>query len=345
MRLLAIGGFIAALTTGLLMALSCSRSELPIWDYERVPVACVQGDFPLSRAYPTVMFVLDRSTSMETEMGNRLQSENRWQALGRALETALPAIDSNVQVGALLFPSTASSQSCSVSSSANLVPKRGNVAQLVSLMRNTSPGGATPTAAALDSAASLLLSTRASNSARALVLATDGGPDCNESLPARGCRCANANGLCNSATRCLDDVRTIERISTYAARGLPTFVIGIQSEGDTAFSDVLDAMAVAGDRPQSNAAQKYYAARSEAELEAALDTISRVIGTCLYLTSSVPNAGGTIQLVLDGVVLSEELWRWHDRNNGEIELHPGVCDQVLAEEDPKLMARVTCADE
>jgi len=42
-------------------------------------------------------------------------------------------------------------------------------------------------------------------------------------------------------------------------------------------------------------------------------------------------------------VLSEDLWRWSERDNGEIELHPTICQQLLAQSAPQLVARITCA--
>jgi hypothetical protein len=334
------------LVVGGLLLGGCSRTGLLIDDVGRAPIACIEGEVQMTRAYPVVMFVLDRSTSMATSIGATRRTMTRWQALANALATTLPSIDNDVQTGALIFPSaTSEQQSCAVNSSPDLIPKRGNVPRLVSLMELTSPGGNTPTTSAIDSAAKILLDIRASTDARAMVLATDGGPDCNQFLNSRTCRCAASQGNCSNASiRCLDDVRTVERIAKYAAEGLPTYVLGIQSEGDTEFGDVLDAMAIAGGRPEANAPQKYYAARSESELDAALTAIAKLVGACVYLTTSVPNAGGTIQLSLDGAVLSNDEWAWQRESNGEIVLRPDICQQVIGEEAPRLSALVSCAD-
>jgi hypothetical protein len=324
----------------------CSRTGLPI-DDSSTAIGCTDGTVPLSRAYPTVMFVLDRSRSMSTELESSSRTTTRWQALGSGLKMALPSIDTSVQIGALLFPTGTAdgeSEQCTVSAKVSLQPALGNVAELTALMADSLPGGATPTATAIDHAAQSLLSTRASNQARALVLATDGSPDCNSDLNANTCRCVSSDNECHSSTRCLDDARTIATISKYKAMGVLTYVIGIQSAGDTEFSDVLDAMADAGGRPQSAAARKYYAARSESQLDAALETIAKQVGNCIYLTESVPDSGGTIQLVLDGVVLAETDWSWQDVSNGELVLSANVCSRVLADEALQLVARITCAD-
>jgi hypothetical protein len=179
--------------------------------------------------------------------------------------------------------------------------------------------------------------------ARALVLATDGAPDCNATLQPHTCRCASPP--CNAATRCLDDKSTVDKISASLAEGIPTYVIGIETAGDTSFSDVLNAMALAGGRPQTGAAQSYYAARTASELDAALMTVSQQVGACVFLTTSVPNAGGTIQLVLDGNVLSDSQWSWQDRNNGEIVLGAELCQELAGQDAPQLTANVSCADQ
>jgi hypothetical protein len=343
MRLQAHCSVSVTLTLGAMLVGGCSRTGLLVDDsYVQAPVGCTEGRLELTRAYPIVIFVLDRSTSMDTAMGGTGRGKTRWQALASALAATLPSIDSSVQIGALLFPAI-SSKSCDVAASPELTPQRGNVAKLLTLMQDSSPGGSTPTAAAIDAAAKTLLGTRASTNARALVLATDGGPDCNSSLDGRNCRCASTTSACYVSTRCLDDVRTVQRISEYQAQGLATYVIGIQSDGDANYSDVLDAMAVAGGRPQSNAPQQYYAARSEAELDTALTAIGQLVGTCVYLTTSVPNAGGSIRLTLDGIGLAATQWRWQAKSNGEILLDPDVCRQVLSEETPQLQATVDCA--
>lgn len=129
----------------------------------------------MAHAKPTVMFVLDRSSSMSTNMDGSLGNWSRWQALGSALAAALPSVDDTMAIGALLF-STASTDdmNCSVASKVDLQPALGNVAKLTQLLSISSPGGYTPTAQALDTAARLMLGMRAATQVRALVLATDG---------------------------------------------------------------------------------------------------------------------------------------------------------------------------
>jgi von Willebrand factor type A domain len=323
---------------------------------ERIPpdagrdgtVGCTPGVVTLTRARPTVMFVLDRSTSMGTSMNGSRNGQTRWEALGAALATVLPPVDKSLAIGALIFPGQASLMTnCTVPGRADLQPATGNVAALTQLMNSYYPDGSTPTAAAIDTAAKLLLSMRTASMARALVLATDGGPDCNAGLNPMTCRCltaSNTGGNCSSSAQCLDDARTIKAIADYEAKGLPTYVIGIESQGDNQLDDVLNAMAIAGGRPQHGVVQSFYPASSAADLSAALTAIRDQVGACTYLTSSVPDQNGAIVITVDGGEIATDQWIWGNKNNGEILLLGDVCQTLANESAPKITASVQCSD-
>jgi len=342
------GGYLhMLLLPTLALASGCIGGRTPLLDEPDAgqPVSCTAGSVTMTRARPTVMFVLDRSRSMTIAISAG-SSQTRWQALGSALGAVLPQVTNAVNLGALLFPSaTSGAQSCSVASKADLSPAVGNVAALTTLMNSTVPDGFTPTASAIDIAASAVLNVRAATTARALVLATDGAPDCNSALDFRTCRCANGvtGRQCGNAEQCLDDARTVNVISSYEARGLPTYVIGIQSEGDTTFSEVLNAMADAGGRPKAGGGLRYYAASSEGDLNAALTAVRDLVGVCTYLTTSVPDPKGHIVLTVDGSALTPDQWTWSNLNNGEVTLLGDACLTVAAEKAPVVVADVQCA--
>jgi hypothetical protein len=316
-------------------------------DASDASIGCTPGDIPLSAAEPEVMFVLDRSGSMSTEFS---AGQTRWQTLTTALAATLPTVDQSMAIGALIFPSGTSNDNCTVPSAPNISPALGNVSTLISLLQSTKPGGATPTADAIDAASSLLLGVRAATSARALVLATDGAPNCNSSLDPSSCTCANGNagrGCRNDADQCLDDARTVSRITAAAGEGIPTYVIGIADANDSTFSGVLNAMAQAGGRPLTGEATSYYPARSQSDLESAITTIRNQVGACTYLTTSVPDSSGSISLTLGGVVIPYDAtgkngWSWADENNGQILLFGTACLSVAAATNPNLVAHVVC---
>lgn len=315
---------------------------------DTAPVGCTPGVITLEKARPAVMMILDRSGSM----GRRLDSTpgTRWQILTKALASNMPAVDDTMQVGALFYPSGSSGRSCAVPATPELLPALGNVDALLTRMRSATPGGGTPTASAIDSAANSLLGRRAATTARAMVLATDGAPVCNAALDPRTCRCASPTTSCTGRPDlCLDDERTVAAVRAAAAKGLPTYVIGIAPSESGGFPDVLDAMAIAGGRPKLTGAHRFYGADSAEELNAAMLAIRNQVGACVFLTTSVPDAAGEITVLVDGVVIPFDEsgmngWNWADKDNGQIALSGDPCARAVAAAAPRVEARVECSD-
>jgi len=319
------------------------------------PVGCVPGDISLTAAQPEVMFVLDRSGSMQMAFSG---NESRWATLTSGLAQTLPPVDATMAIGALLFPSGLAHDDCSIPSQASLSPALHDVDPLISLMQDTMPGGGTPTADAITFAASVLSGVRAATTARALVLATDGAPNCNPNLDPATCTCASGmggagggGGCRNNASQCLDDVRTVARIAGVYAQGVPTYVIGIANANDSTFSTVLNDMAQAGGRPLTSGSTSYYPALSASDLEAALTAIRDQVGACTYLTTSVPNAMGTIALTIGGQTVPFEPdggasgWSWSSISNGQIVLLGAACEEVAGDAGVAVTAHVTCGTE
>lgn len=289
-------------------------------------VGCQDGHFTLRRASPAVMFILDRSQSMRERLAS---GDTRWTTLTESLAATLPPVDNSMEIGALIYPvSTGTSQSCVVPSSVDVLPAFGNVDTITNLLRRNGPRGSTPTADAVSRAASALLGVRAATRARAMVLATDGEPTCNTALDGKTCSCVD--GRCATHPEgCLDDKRTEDRLAAYRDQGLPTYVIGIQDLDNVDLVDVLDRLAIAGGRPQNTGARRYYAASSQAELDLAISTIRDQVGSCTYLTTSVPGANGTIVVSIDGKPVGEGPdWEWSNRANGEILFTTGACSNA-----------------
>lgn len=307
-------------------------------------VACVDGRLSLLPARPVVMLVLDRSSSMSQSFPGT--GTSKWSALRGALHQALPPWGSSMELGALIFPSIQAA-ACTVGTAPDVQPALENVGAVLARIDSTSPSGSTPTAIALERAGASLSSRRTAGSAKALVLATDGAPDCNGALDPRTCVCVGGNGPC-TAVRCLDDTRSLERLTTLAASGIPTWVVGLRGINDAVFVGVLNRMADAGGRPQVGGAQRFYSASSQQEVESALTTIRQQVGRCRYLTPSVPDVGGTIELRLDGTFLPYDGarfggWTWIDTGNGELELNGEACTRSESLPLEALEVVVKCA--
>jgi len=306
-------------------------------------IICVNGALALRPARPVVMLVVDRSSSMNQAFPGT--GSSKWNALRGALHQQLPAWNDSLELGLQLFPE-GSNSSCSVSATPTLTPTFQSVEAILSRLDASSPGGSTPTALGVERAGNAILGLRTASSAKALILATDGAPDCNSALSPMTCKCING-GTCTS-TRCLDDTRTLDRITTLANSGVPTWIIGLRSSNDATFVDVLNRMADAGGKPQQGTSERFFSASSQGELQSAFAEIRRQVGTCRYLTASVPDPGGSIELDLDGQFVpydetQQNGWAWIDAGNGELALFGTTCVRAEALDVSALQVVVKCA--
>lgn len=308
------------------------------------PLECIPGTKDLDRAVPAVLFAVDASGSMDADLG--ASNESRWKAMRGAFESVLPPVDQSMEIGLLVYPTDSGEKSCTMGQAA-IAPGFGRVEAILDELAHRKPRGATPTADAIDVAASTILQHRAAASARSIVLATDGGPNCNFDLDPGTCECV-AGPTCQDAALCLDDVRTVGVIEKYAKKGIPTYVIGIAAEDDT-FVDVLNEMADAGGRARLGETQRFYPVTSAADFDVALTTIRDQVGACTYLTKSIPDAGGSIVILVDGVEVpfdpsGEDGWTWADQSNGELVFNGPACANVSAGTH-QVQATVACASE
>lgn len=324
--------------------------------------ACVPGVFTLLRRNVDVMFLIDRSGSMLWNIQGQVDvPPSRWSLLQDALGQVLPSLQDSVALGALFFPQPPADQQnpadlCIVPTAADVPPGAHNASAILSVFTNTQPLGGTPTFDALTVAASSLSAAAGRGDARYMVLATDGGPNCNFTLDGDTCTCTyppdpticqTANGGANYD--CLDDARTVMQMANVFATGIPIFVIGIADEGDPVLAQTLNAMAVAGGRPLMTGPESYYSVRQPADLQAALSAVRDQVAVCAFVTPSRPDDPNDIVLSLNGVPIARDLtrvngWDWTDVNFGEVTLFGAACASVVADPTAMLTARVGCND-
>jgi hypothetical protein len=303
-------------------------------------VPCVPGRFNFELALTQLMFVIDRSGSMDFTLDGQLGGRpSRWTLLRDALEQTLPTFDQQIAMGAKFYPelprSNGSEESCRTDPGVALAPARGNARAIVDNFARPLPRGGTPTSEAVRVAAQYL--TRSRGVARTIVLATDGAPNCNGALDARSCICTSASAgiQCDQATNgrfsCLDDGRTIETIRSIATdQKIPVFVIGIGSTEKPAFLRVLDEMAIAGGRPRATA-PRHYNVQSPSDLTNALTTIRDSVAKCTYLTPSAPKNPDLITVEINGVVIPRDPakingWDWIDQAFGWLGFFGDACE-------------------
>jgi hypothetical protein len=308
------------------------------------PLVCVPGTFTFALATPQLMFVLDRSGSMKFFLTSNTEAppgpDRRWDALHNSLTQTIVPFTDQISMGARFFPAVNADAIDPVGAciqdppSGAILPALGNAQTILNVFDSTSPVGGTPTAAALQQAAQEVSVSRAV--ARAMVVATDGAPNCNSALNRNACVCTTDNG-CNvvngSAENCLDDTRTIDTIASIAnQQKIPVFVVGI---GVTAsFGSVLDQMALAGGRPRAGS-PRYYPATTPAELTTAFTAVRDSVAKCSYITPSSPNDPDAIVVTINGVPVSRDTthadgWDWIDQAYGHLQLFGAACDLATA---------------
>lgn len=248
-----------------------------------------------------MLLVVDRSGSMDEETMNG--GATKWQELGSVVTRVTGELDNEMGFGLMFYPAGSSqNQQCVAGSVAvDIGDHNGNA--IASAFGATSPGGGTPTAATLHAAEAYLASTPSARP-RAVILATDGAPNCNSSNNASTCVCSQQNN-CGSAQTCLDDVATIASVEALEAAGVATFVVGIP--GSELFSQVLDRMAVAGGTALGGS-PRYYGTASEAALEEALRGIGLRIANCRFELQAEP-LGATLEVSVDGILAPQDVFR------------------------------------
>ena len=285
---------------------------------------CACADEPLLVDVPNLYFVLDRSGSM--------QELDKWQNVQLVLESLTIALGPRASVGAAVFPNPEvrpnaipMPDSCMPGVEV-LPPQQGDApagtpgpveARLPEVLSRVPAWGGTPTAATLQSLLPRLTSLPGKTY---VILATDGGPNCNASAMCSADQCTvNIEGTCQAGITncCLDNVNggpdacldaqpTIAAVTQIAAAGIPVYVVGVP--GSAPYATLLDELAQAGGTARGSEPQ-YYAIDSadQAALDAALSTIAaKITGSCTLNLDNLPPDPGLVNVFLDEHVLPQD---------------------------------------
>ncbi|GAC1353135.1 MAG: hypothetical protein NVSMB1_23340 [Polyangiales bacterium] len=281
-----------------------------------------------------LMILVDKSGSMsQTPAGF---STTKWRALRTALGTALTKAAPRISMGLELFPFDATTpiapacagNCCAMPTGAaaiNVPIEEGTTAapKILAALDATSPGGATPTAVALQRVLDYYTSGAgmALEGDKYVVLATDGGPNCNATLTCDalhctknldGTACGPAGTNCCDATMggskidCLDDGLTTTQLNGLKAKGIKTFVIGIP--GSENYAPFLDAFAEAGGAAKA-VSPKYFAVTAKKDVAGLTEVLSLITGelitTCKLQLAAAPTDVKLLNVFIDGVIVSQ----------------------------------------
>lgn len=326
----------------------------------QVKVKCTPGTFALSLASTQVMFVIDRSGSMDFDLAGQPNGgqKSRWRILERAITPVLSNLESTVELGAKFFPDPINDvqrdDACGVSTKVDIAPHTLSAASIVNIFQSTTPLGGTPTSEAISAATKFLASSDRRALAKYMVLATDGAPNCNPDLDQFSCVCTGSQGRSSctddpdGARNCLDDSLAVKLVAQAQTQfKIPTFVIGLGAPSEPAFVNTLNKMAIAGGRARAGATS-YFDATSPETLNAALKTVQDGISRCTYVTPSRPDDPNAIDIAIDGVTISRSAtngWDWIDQDYGAIAFFGAACDALLAKQNAsQIKGTVACQD-
>jgi hypothetical protein len=191
-------------------------------------MVCQSQDVTFTKVIPTVMLVLDRSTSMfASNLPNGSSPTpwgtfpDRWEAL-RSAVAALEPYQDDVQFAGVTYTGfmNESDGACPELQGTEIVPATGNLATIEALLPASSEAipkaaGETPTAEGIEAALTILNAT-AAEGPKYLVLVTDGLPDL----------CVGRPELINKGPWCAHDPAYAVVQNAYM-NGVKTFVIGI----------------------------------------------------------------------------------------------------------------------
>lgn len=231
---------------------------------------------------------------------------DRWSTLKTAVAAAVSA-NNGIQWGLELFADP-NEGDCAVASKPQ-VPIGPNSAQAIQQeLQYVRPASNTPTAAAI-TAATLYLKSLTDSNKKAILLSTDGEPNCGGGSRRSG----------GSSTSDLPN--TLKAIQAAADAGFPVYVVGIgPSVGN------LDSMAQAG------GTSKFYPATSPQQLNDALAQISKVVASCSFASDTPPPDPNLVYVYVDKQLVQKDPtngWGFGS-NNTTVVLHGSVCDAVMA---------------
>ena len=329
---------------------------------------CTPDPIRLERRGAQIFFAVDRSNSMaDTIDGEDLPDGelrgSRWYTLRDALSAALAGSDPLLEIGAKFYPGIDAGmpdtpeQACGIDPGIDLEPGRNNVEPLLDFFNATVPGGGTPTASGLNEIGDYFASRPEPFVPRFVVLATDGGPNCNPDtgVPPGMCVCTGQPFQCDptgpammfAPYNCLDEARTLAAVTAIASLGVPVYVVGIDDPTRPDLADVLDAMAIAGGRPREEGlGRRFYSVRRPEDLDEALMSITDNITRCVFTMAPRPAVDAVVEIrVGDAFVPRDptrsEGWDFTEPDRSEVTLFGGACARAVASVDG-VTAEILC---
>jgi hypothetical protein len=313
---------------------------------------CGEQAFTIERSIHDVLIVLDRSLSMSDSPS--FGSANLWDQSRSAIYEVTGAMQSQIWFGLTVFPSSSGLGACSDWENSCAPPGdpivpvgAGAAAAIKGALVGLETCGSTPTAQALAQARLYLQGKLPANGhARSILLATDGGPNCNSALNPWSCVCT-MGGKCYDAEGCLDDQATYKALDELCAAGIKTYVVGMGAS--PSLSSVLASMAQRGCTGQPHAAS------DPASLKQAFQNITGGIASCAFdLDCAKVQDPWLVNFYFDGKVVArtptkKSGWDWVAQckagapGKGRVEFFGADCQAIKSSSVKQVSAKYGCA--
>jgi hypothetical protein len=304
--------------------------------------SCMPTDVPVEPNVPNLYFVLDASGSM--------LENSKWPNVRLAVANLVATLADSARFGATVFPDP-SVDLCAPG--LEVMPLRlgdtlGETATVFLTATTLTPRGGTPTAATFRSLAPKLKSLPG---VTYVILATDGGPNCDTALPpcsidqctsnidgvqnAAGVQICFPDGGTNCCDRnrsgCLDEPAAAQAIADLLAAGVQTYVMGIP--GSTPYTAVLDQLAIAGGTARAGEPRYYAVGTPDTRaLESGLEEIARqVMKSCTILLGRSPADPNKVNVFVDGALVPSDGPSGWSLHGSTVTLAAGLCGSLQAD--------------
>jgi hypothetical protein len=294
---------------------------------------CGASMYGLQMLPPDVLILLDRSSSMNDGTNNlacagMANCQSKWTQVSAAVSEVVGQTSGTVRWGLTYFPSGTGFQiGCTVGADVSVPVADDSASGIMSSIAATSPGGLTPTAAAV-TAASTYLDGLTDPNPKYILLATDGQPNCGSTDPVGD-----------------DTPGAVQAVTGAKAKGIGVFVVGISTAGTNADAN-LNQLAQAGGYPQAGTTA-YYPVSSSADLVTALGTITKKIASgCTFPLGKVPPAPDNIGIYADSTKLARDTSHangWdYDAGMTSVTIFGATCDALMAGRIKTVQAFIGC---
>ncbi|MEM9461678.1 MAG: vWA domain-containing protein [Myxococcota bacterium] len=288
-----------------------------------IGTACADVTATIEPVIPTIVLLVDRSGSMNDDFGGI----SRWQAVADALFDpaggVVAQLESTIRFGMALYTSDNGMFGGACPMLDEVAPSLDNLAAMDAAFTQPLAEGDTPTGEALAAVATSLAAEP--DTARAIVLATDGEPDtCAVPDP--------QNGQPESVTAVVDAY----------AEGIKTFVISVGGEVSAGHLQELANVGV-GKAANDPDPAPYFEALDTAQLIAAFDQIVGGFVSCEFAIDGIVDLEAACQgtVLLDGVELECES-DWHVPEESTLELLGAACDTLQDGGEHDVLASFPC---